>query len=372
VAKAKSFPDFPYASAEYTDGPNGDEGGVGLLRYGRVSDQSLLMMKYTGHGLSHGHYDKLSMLYYDQGREILQDYGSARFLNVEPKYGGRYLPENKTFCLQTIAHNTITVDEKSHFSGKIDISEQFHSDRQYFEGANTDVQVMSATDTNAYKNVKMQRTMMMINDARFTKPIVVDIFKVKSPAEHQYDLPYYYMGHFIYSNTEYKAFDKNMSPFGAANGYQYLWKEAETKGKSVFQFSWMNGNRFYSITSNADSLTNIYFTRIGAGDPNFNLRHEPAVIFRWKGTEHVFASALEPHGAWDGVREYSAGARGVIEAISVIGSNDEATVVQIKGKENIDWTIMISNTKTDNARKHSVEFQGKKYEWTGNYQLVKN
>src|SRR5258708_19581753 len=36
-----------------------------------------------------------------QGREIISDYGSARFLNVEQKFGGRYLPENKSFAKQT-------------------------------------------------------------------------------------------------------------------------------------------------------------------------------------------------------------------------------------------------------------------------------
>ena len=70
-----------------------------------------------GFGMEHGHYDKLSLMVYDQGRELLPDYGAARFLNIEQKDGGRYLPETKTYARQTIAHNTVVVDEKSDYDG---------------------------------------------------------------------------------------------------------------------------------------------------------------------------------------------------------------------------------------------------------------
>ena len=90
-----------------------------------------LLFKYTAHGLSHGHYDKLGIMLYDKGNEILTNYGSVRFIGVEQKYGGRYLPENKTYAGQTIAHNTIVMDETSHFNGKESIAENFHSDKLF-------------------------------------------------------------------------------------------------------------------------------------------------------------------------------------------------------------------------------------------------
>ena len=62
ISQQNSFLEFPYKSVEYSDGANGNEGGISLLRFGSFKDQSLLVMKYTGHGLSHGHYDKLSFL----------------------------------------------------------------------------------------------------------------------------------------------------------------------------------------------------------------------------------------------------------------------------------------------------------------------
>ena len=182
---------FPYASVEYTDGPDGSHGGVGVLRSGPFDDQSLVLMKYAGHGLSHGHYDKLSMLYYDQGREILQDYGSARFINVEPKYGGRYLPENKSYAMQTIAHNTVTVDGRSQFEGKEEISERFSGKRSFFDASDARFQVMSAHVDSTSRGVSMRRTIALVTDERFSKPVVIDVFRVESDSTHTYDLPFY-------------------------------------------------------------------------------------------------------------------------------------------------------------------------------------
>ena len=368
---SEKVPDFPYKSIEFSDGAKGDEGGVGILRFGPVKDQSLLLMKYTGHGLSHGHYDKLSMLYYDQGYEILQDYGAARFINVETKDGGRYLPETKSFTRQTIAHNTVTVDEKSDYQGKESISEKYHADKHFFSASDTNFQIMSAKVLNAYKDVYMQRTMAMINDKSLTKPLIVDVFKIIAKEKHQYDLPFYYMGQLTSANVNYSANDKKMTPFGKNNGYQHLWNEAEGKSDSIVTFTWLQGNRYYSVVSAADTSVKVYFVRIGAGDPDFNLRHEPGVIIRYTGNSHVFASVIETHGLWDGINEFSAGATGNINNVKVLVSDDEATAVRIYGN-NINWILFINNKEASDKEQHTLNVMGKVYSWTGNYSLIKD
>ena len=374
LSQKKEFPKFKYISAEYSDGAKGNEGGVGVLRFGKPEDQSLVLMKYTGHGLSHGHYDKLSMLYYDNGLEVLQDYGFARFVNIEPKYGGRYLPENKSFAMQTVAHNTVTVDEKSDFDGKESVSEKYHSNKHFFDCKNSDFQIMSAKDTNAYKGVKMQRTVALLNDKLFVQPLVIDIFKVNSNEEHQYDMPYYYMGHFLKTNINYTPYTIEKKILNKNNGYQHLWLEAEGKGNDdgIFHFSWMMPKRYYTLTCSADSNTKILFTRIGGSDPNFNLRNEPAVMFRYKGKSNVFANVIEPHGSFDLVTENSIDSEGKIKSVKVIGSNDEATVIEINTNKNVGWILMITNQESSNNSKHSIEFSNKKFEWTGNYSLIKS
>ena len=78
-----------------------------------------MVFKYAAQGSSHGHYDKLSYSLYENGEEVIQDYGLARFVNIEQKGGGNYLKENKTWAKQTIAHNTVTQNETSHFKGNM-------------------------------------------------------------------------------------------------------------------------------------------------------------------------------------------------------------------------------------------------------------
>ena len=376
VAKAlrssSSIPAFQYASVEYSDGGDGNEGGVGVLRYGPVIDQSLVLMKYTGHGLSHGHYDKLSLLYYDQGTEILQDYGAARFINVEPKYGGRYLPETKTWTRQTIAHNTVTVDEQSQYEGKESVSERHHADKHYFSTADPSLQVMSASVKEASPGVAMQRTVALVPDSRFAHPLIIDVIRVVSSREHQYDLPYYYLGHLLDANIPTTSHSEQQQSLGSRNGYEHLWLEAEGNASGPVRVSWLNGNRYYSLIAAADSGTKVLFTRIGAGDPNFNLRHEPGVIFRRKGGSTVFATVLEPHGLFDGTKEFSIGARPTVASVRVLASTDEGTVVDIEGKDGFHWTFMTTNKSASDSAEHEISAGGKTWHWKGNYELDKN
>ena len=371
LAPLKALPEFPYKSVEYTDGPKGDEGGIGLLRSGPINDQSLLVMKYTGHGLSHGHFDKLGILYYDQGREILQDYGAARFVNVEPKYGGRYLPETKSWAMQSIAHNTVTVDGKSHYGGNRSVSETHHADRHFFSATDPGFQIVSAKAFDVSPGVSMQRTIGMIDDVRLTKPILLDVFRIESNETHTYDLPYYYFGHLIHTNVVYTSFAKQISALGSANGYQHLWKEAEGRAPGPIQVSWMTGGRYYTLTSSPDTATTATFVRIGAGDPNFNLRHDPGFILRRRASSHVFASVLEPHGRWNGTYEYSENAAPMIESVRVLLSNHEATAVEVKGKQSLSWIILISNGRASESDEHTVVVEGKAFTWKGNARLIK-
>jgi hypothetical protein len=109
------------------DGADGKQGSIGIIRSNKGVNEFTLVMKNTSQGLSHGHYDKLSFSYYNNDNEIVQDYGLARFVNIEQKKGGSYLNENKTWAKQTIAHNTLVQDETSHFNGDFETGSKFFS-----------------------------------------------------------------------------------------------------------------------------------------------------------------------------------------------------------------------------------------------------
>lgn len=89
LAANKAKP-FDYRPMLLRDGPDGDRGGLAILRMNGERGQALVQ-KDTMQGMGHGHFDKLNWLFYDNGNPVVTDYGAARFLNVEAKRGGIYL-----------------------------------------------------------------------------------------------------------------------------------------------------------------------------------------------------------------------------------------------------------------------------------------
>jgi hypothetical protein len=371
ILKDEPIPIFQWKSVEFTDGPDGDMGGVGILRYGDPSDQETLLMKYGSHGLSHGHFDKLSFLFYDQAREIIQDYGAARFLNVEQKFGGRYLAENKTYAKQTVAHNTVVVDMKSQYNGSRKKSEANHSERFFFSSDNPDFQYMSAKENNAYKGVNMHRTMVLLNDEVLMKPVVVDVYRIESDKRHTYDMPFYYMGHFIAANFDYKNFTDRRGLMGTDAGYQHLWKDAEADVSVTSQLTWWNGERFYTITTNTGNGDKVFFTQIGGSDPEFNLRNDQGFMIRAKGKNHIFASILEPHGRFNPTLEYTKNSHSTFTDIKVVSSDNQYTIVNIKGGDQLDWNLIISNFNPDEDAEHSVKIGENTVSWNGPITIMK-
>lgn len=361
IAANKNLPAyFPYKTIEFTDGKNGDEGGVSLLRNGSGKKLTTLIYKYTSHGLSHGHYDKLNYNLYDKGNEILTDYGAVRFIGVEQKYGGRYLPETKSYAAQTIAHNTLVADETSHFGAKEAVAENFHADKMYSNTNNKAAQVVIAKDENAYKGIGMKRGVYMI-ELPDGKKLLADIFKASSGAQHQYDLPFHYNGDLIWTNVKYQPFVTAQEILGKKNGYQHLWKEAEAAVKdSLVQLTFLNNRTYYTISSLVQGDGNIFFTRSGATDPNFNLRHEPAMIIRKKAADALFVSVTEIHGSFDPINEFSAGAYPSVKNITVLQQDDNCSVVEIVLN---DIKLVIAQQNTNMNEQQANTAAG--FSWTG-------
>ncbi|MBN8675062.1 MAG: alginate lyase family protein [Chitinophagales bacterium] len=361
TAGTKVIPVFyPYSTVEYTVGSKGDEGGVSLLRNGKGKDLTTLIYKYTSHGLSHGHYDKLNYNLYDKGNEILTDYGAVRFIGIEQKYGGRYLPETKAYAAQTIAHNTIVVDEKSHFGGKESVAEQFHSTKLFSNVSNPAVQVVAAKEEHAYEGVKLQRTVYLIQLPEGRK-LLADIFNSNAAEEHQYDLPFHYNGQFISTSLKYDPYTAKLEPLGKKNGYQFLWKEAEaTIADSIVQLTFLNDRTYYTISSLVQGQAQVFFTRSGANDPNFNLRHEPAMIIRKKGMNQSFVSVTEIHGNFDPILEFSAGSYPSVKQIKILQQDERYSIVEMQVN---DKKLIIAqlNNDFDTKKVHSASGLS----WTG-------
>lgn len=367
IAHGQSKP-FDYASMRLRDGANGDQGALDIIRASKAPDDLVAVVKNTSQGLGHGHFDKLGLLVYDSGHEIIRDYGAARFLNIEAKYGGHYLPENNSFAKQTIVHNALVVDETSHFDGVTATGNKFAPDVGAFFTSDT-LQATTAQIDTAYPDVTLSRTVAMIKDAALSHPAIVDFVRARAEGDRQYDLPYYYNGQLIETNFEISAEPLTRSPLGADNGYQYLWRVAESTAiDGVAQITWLQDRRFYTVTSFVPDNTKVVMAEIGANDPNFNLRREPAFIYRTrKDNGASFVSIIEPHGEYNPTLEYTIGSHSNIKTIDHFKS-DTADYVLIETNNGQQIGLGVAGMGGDDAV-HTVSVNGGAVTWTGPYKL---
>lgn len=358
-------PYYPYKSVVFTDGADGKMGGVSVLRTGKNKNLTSLIFKYSSHGLSHGHYDKLNINLYDNGNEILQDYGASRFINIEQKWGGRYLPETKSYTQQSIAHNTVTVDETSHFNGIESVSEKYHPVPLYQVVGNMPVQASAALDTNAYKDVQMHRGVYLITLPGATKPLLVDFFRTISNNTHQYDLPFNYIGNVISTNFKYTTHSNNLQTLGNKNGYQHIWKEASANVKMpLAQFTFLNNQTFYTISSYVKDSAQLFFTRTGANDPNFNLRREPSYITRTRAKNMFAINVLELHGNFNPISEITTNSYATVTSVLPVIDTEAYSGAQITiaGKQLL---VFQSNKIFDSKTPHQLVVGGVTYSWVG-------
>ncbi|MEP5569177.1 MAG: alginate lyase family protein [Halioglobus sp.] len=360
---------FIKQSVSFTDGPKGEQGGLTLLRYG--SEDLTLLFKYSAQGLSHGHYDKLSFSLYAQGDEVIQDYGLARFVNIEQKGGGNYLPENQSWAKQSIAHNTVTQNQASHFEGEYEIGSTFHSELKFLDTSRDDVQIVSAVETNAYPGTDLQRTMAMIKLDEFSKPFVVDIMRIDSATKNQYDLPYYFMGQVLETSFDYET-PKVLETLGEKNGYQHLYLEGKGKPAALSsQFTWLQEGKFYTLTAATALADDLIFARIGANDPDFNLRRDAALIIRRADTQStVFASVIEPHGFYSAISELSVDPKSSVAQVSVVHDDAEYTAVRIEDRKQQTSLLIVANGDAASSAKHKLKVDGQVHRWTGPYHFV--
>lgn len=369
MAAAKGVADgkaqkFEYKSVELSDGANGDEGAIGIIRAQDVT----LVMKYAKHGMGHGHFDRLGFLLYDETGEVIQDYGAARWVNIEHKDGGGYLKENHSWAKETVAHNTLVIDKDSHFDGKVKAADKTAGTPYYFLGSDS-VQIVSAKELNAYDNIGMQRTMAVVHVEELENPLVIDLFSVQAPEGTRYDLPLYYMGEFMSSNQNFQM-NNDLTPMGTNDGYQHLWAEGQTNLEGdTFSMTWFNSKRFYTVTSVVESGDEIILTRIGANDPNINLRRDPGLIHRRKAGNTLFASLYEIHGNYDYASERPINSFTSIANLEVLYQSEAYAVVGFELKTGARYQFAFSLSDDSETKRHAVETSKGQLEWNGIYDL---
>lgn len=357
---------YEYKSVELTDGAAGDEGAIGIIR----AEDLTLVMKYAKHGMGHGHFDRLGFLLYDETGEVIQDYGAARWVNIEHKDGGGYLKENHSWAKETVAHNTLVVDKDSHFDRKVKAADKT-SGTPYVFIPGEEVQIVSAKELNAYKNVVMQRTMAVVKVEELENPLVIDLFSVQAPEGTRYDLPLYYKGEFMSSNQKIQT-NNTLTPMGEHDGYQHLWAEAQTNlTGDVLSMTWFNNKKFYTLTSVVASGDEMIMTRIGANDPNFNLRRDPGLIHRRTGGNTLFASLYEVHGSYDYATERPLNLFTSVKDLKVLHQSEDYVAIKFEFKSGEGYQFAFSLNDKKETSSHSVDTANGPIQWKGIYNFIK-
>ncbi len=363
LAKGQLKP-FDHQSAYYSDGEQGEAGGVAVLR-SKKSDLNLLF-KFASQGMGHGHFDRLGYSLYEGSTEVLQDYGAARWVNIDQKSGGGYLPENKSWAKQTIAHNALVMDEKSHFKGSTKTGSAFNSQFNYFVKENSDFSAVNASDLNAYPDAKMNRTLVMFNCEYFEKPIVIDVLKVNSEEKHQLDLPYHFASQYMSSSVDPKASDE-IQILGDDHGYQHAWNEASKEiGSDNYSVTWYTDRKFYTATILAESSDELILARAGANDPNFNIRRDAFFIHRKKDVENAtFISVIAPHGSYSPVDEIPRNPYLPEIEVSKVLDDENYTIAELNVEGKGVISLMISHNDSKKKTMHQKKIENKNYNWQG-------
>ena len=339
----------PFRTTVLHDGRDGTQGGFGIIRNNSNGNNTALTMKATSHGLSHGHYDKLTMALYDNGKEIIPDYGASRFINLEAKNSGHYTRENDSFCKQSVAHNTPVVDRTSHFGGVYKVSSKHHSDfvNQY-QAPDGSFQAMTARENNAYadRGVAMERTLFHASLPGLDFPVILDLVTMKADAKHNYDLPFWYRGQMVSTNTEQQRSLSSLPAMGDSHGYQHIWVDAlcSPKDQGPMQFTFFNGDRMYTVTSASTDPMKGTLMHLGANDPDFNLRAETGWMVTVPEADNcLIASVIEPHGHYDVIRETADGTKSFVSNLEILEHSPSLTKVKVTyGPDNRTATFTVT------------------------------
>ncbi len=360
AGKAKPF---KFQSQMFRDGASGEEGALLVLRSGERIDDAAAVMKATTQGLGHGHFDKLGMLYYDNGYEVVADYGAVRFHNIVSKFGGRYLPENNSWAKASIAHNTLVVDEENHYGGDWRHSQKFSPEVLFF-GKINGAQVTAAEVDTAYEGVNLQRVFVMVPRGEGEQPYFIDIMRGMSEEGHQYDLPVHYKGDLIETSFPVSFETESISALGGANGYQHLWRSGASEELSGMQdVSLRLGDSFQTLTFASDAPFLAVFTELGANDPDNNLRPDQGMVLRTVSDSVSFVSVYERNGYYDFDDEVAEFEGSSIESIE-ISNIDHAAVFKISTESGETITVLIADDTSAEAN-HKIVLSGQEIEWNG-------
>ncbi len=252
-------------------------GGFTLLRSDALDeDAPAVNVTWGPYGSGHDHPDRLAIAVYGRGRILCPDAGSWGYNN----------PMHLTWANQTIAHNTLTVDEvaqnpqgmsDSIWAGEGD-TRVFGEQHLFHPGEH--LNAARFTCDTAYDGVSMERGVYLVGE------YLVDIFRATSADQHLYDLPLHGPGQ-VTVDAALQAL-----PEGAltARGYEHLANVRACAAPELLRATFSGEEGALLMLQRPPQGAQV----IAAEDPRKSGSRTPCVISRVEGTEATWVSVLEP------------------------------------------------------------------------------
>jgi len=247
------------------------------------ADAPCVTMFYGPHSAGHQHACALHVSVHGQGKCLLVDGARFGYSNIE----------HLTWSNQTIAHNTVVVDETSMFP-QLDHEgqdHQFEADT-YYLGPVTNgtlecfhsggrLKVVRAWNETVYQGVRLDRTVAIV-DARY----IVDVFRVISEEEHLYDFALHGIGDLDAGTCEDAA-----GAFGGRIGYRHLSDVRRLVLPGPWEITWRTCEVSMTAHRIAPPGSEMFAASAPVGE---NDGPRAASIVRARGKSVVFVNVLEP------------------------------------------------------------------------------
>ena len=260
-------------------------GGYAVLRQDASRDAASVAMTFGDFANGHCQADQLSIVVYAAGRHILP----------ETKYF-RYIDQHLTWSKQTIAHNTVTVDEVSQYpqgdSDNMWISatkEKPLRGRAVFFHAGNELKAVRAECNEAYEGVGYDRTIALVDS------VVVDFFRCRSGDEHQYDYALHADGKLADCSADLG--EAQSGPLAESYGYRHI---VDLRRAAV-------ADELVELSHDKDDGTGpqLHLSLLAAGQAELILgngieglegERAKVVILRKAGRDADFVSVIDPVG----------------------------------------------------------------------------
>ena len=240
--------------------------GHGILKAEGKNGKSSAVLTFGPFGGFHGHFDKLSFVYFGLGKELGYDPGRA----LSQAYR---LPVHRDWYRATISHNTVMVDRKSQegMEGKLELFI-----------ASPEFSAVAANVDKAYKDIMHRRLLILRPDFL----IVADALEANDGKEHLFDWIYHNLGDKITSDIANQA-----GEIPKGQGFEYIQDMLIGTTDGIIRAFVNMGDDKVQIIVNDEAGSKVL---IGTGVGESVLHRVPLLFVNRSGEKAYFVSVIEP------------------------------------------------------------------------------